>query len=193
MRSALGHLARRKCASRYDRIGTDAFLTSGDWMHRSWQCPLDGRVLSQREFSEHSAAWCPRCTGVWLPGSVSVAVLKALATRERIAPALSHVFDGHRCPEDAALLSRLKDHGDMLETCGTCGGLWLSGTLLREYRAQQSADGTQRGGPWNPSLSPVQLAEPLSDLSALIASAAEAAGLTAADLIALLSELFSGA
>lgn len=191
---ALGHVARHQCASRtLDRIGTDAFLTSGDWMQRSWQCPLDGRVLTQREFSEHSAAWCPRCTGVWLPGSVSVAVLNALSTHERIAPVLSHVLDGHRCPEDAAVLSRLTGHGDLLETCGACGGLWLSGALLREYRAQQSAEGMPRGGPWNPSLSSVQLAEPVGDLSALIASAAEAAGLTAADLLGLLSELFSGA
>lgn len=160
---------------------------------RPWQCPIDGRVLSQRGSAEKGAAWCSRCRGVWLPGGFAETVLHMIPPHQRVRLVAGPVFDGHRCPEDSSLLAQSSNLQGMLEVCDSCSGLWLSGALLDAYRARGAGFGLPRDDPWKPRVGNVDLTEPLGELAGLIGEAAEAAGLSAADIVNLVLEFFSNA
>lgn len=157
---------------------------------KSWQCPIDGRTLLQSEASESHVAWCPRCHGLWLRGPAAAAVQEALRGSKWVHPVPSYLFDAHRCPVDMAPLLALAGHASKLEACEACGGLWLSGGLLRDFRSRHSAASIPGVGPWSSGHIRTERVEPLSDLVELLGPAAEAVGLSASDIAQALFELF---
>jgi hypothetical protein len=79
----------------------------------------------------------------------------------------------------------------MIEGCGTCSGLWLSGGLLREYQYRKSNVSNSTGGRPRLTSSSGELLEAAPDVARLIESAAEAVGMSAFDVIQALAELLS--
>jgi Zn-finger nucleic acid-binding protein len=150
-----------------------------------WRCPIDGRVL-RRSLSLSQAAWCSRCSGVWLPRPAAAAIRHALGALTWTEPASSILFDVHRCPEDLGPLRSLAAHPGEIEGCEACNGLWLSGGLLREYQHRSTSAGRLKltGGA-------AELLEAAPDVVGLVGSAAEAVGMSAADVLQAISDVLS--
>lgn len=155
-----------------------------------WRCPIDGRVLRQPS-SQSQAAWCPRCSGVWLPNAAAAALRQALSASTWAEPASSVLFDVHRCPEDSGRLRCLAAHAGMIEDCEACSGLWLSGGLLRDYQYRKSSVSSSTGGRPELTAGAAELLEAAPDVVGLIGSATEGVGMSAFDVMQAIAEALS--
>lgn len=85
------------------------------------RCPhhRDQRLWSLR--TPVAARGCMDCNGLWLPGAAVAAALGAAAPDRRAGSRATTLG----CPDDGQMLGATQHRGVEIDTCPSCGGVWL--------------------------------------------------------------------
>lgn len=85
------------------------------------RCPhhRDQRLWSLR--TPVDARGCMDCSGLWLPGAAVAAALGTAAPDRRAGSRATTLG----CPDDGHTLGTLQHRGVEIDTCPSCGGVWL--------------------------------------------------------------------
>lgn len=87
------------------------------------RCPVDHSWMANNENLDHVYQSCPKCQGLWLPGTELEAMFKeplpGPGQLVRNSPGTT------RCPDGHGPLNRMVLRGIELEQCSSCGGLWV--------------------------------------------------------------------
>lgn len=108
-------------------------------------CPVDGAPFVSREPPLGDARVCTQCGGAWLEWRLVERLLSAQAAASARRAAAAAPLGPRRCPVGCGRLAQWDLLGIAVDTCQSCGGLWLD-----KGEATRIVEESRRRGASNP-------------------------------------------